>query len=118
VDLRDDLCRSIVLLKCPFPDLNSPILQAIKNYVGESVFWQYYHDIMRRNLIQYVGRGLRHMNDWVEVWSPDKLVHTFLKKYWKGRIAECDMTRKFEKSTLDENFLCSKDKYLKCEGRW
>jgi len=118
VDLRDELCRSIVLLKCPFPDLNSPILQAIKNYVGESVFWQYYHDIMRRNLIQYVGRGLRHMNDWVEMWSPDKLVHIFLKKYWKGRIVECDMTRKFEKSTFDENFLCSKDKYLKCEGRW
>jgi len=28
------------------------------------------------------------------------------------------MTRKFEKSTFDENFLCSKDKYLECEGRW
>ena len=117
VDLRDDLCRSIVLLKCPFPDLQSPILQAIKNYVGESVFWQYYHDIMRRNLIQYVGRGLRHMNDWVEVWSPDKLVHTFLKKYWKGRLVECDASEKFEKSKFCEKFIYSGVECSECEGR-
>ena len=103
VDLRDDLCRSIVLLKCPFPDLQSPILQAIKNYVGENVFWQYYHDIMRRNLIQYVGRGLRHMNDWVEVWSPDRLVHTFLKKYWKGRLVECDASECLKNQTFAKN---------------
>jgi len=90
VDLKDDLCRSVVLLKCPFSDLSSPILQAIRNYVGEGVFWEYYHDMMRRNLIQYVGRGLRHMEDWVEVWSPDRLVHTYIKKYWHGKIVECE----------------------------
>jgi len=98
VDLKDDKCRSIVLLKCPYPNLQSPILQSMKEFVGEEAFWQYYHNIMIRNLIQYVGRGLRHKNDWVEIWSPDRLVHTFLLKYWRGKIVV------FEKSNKHQTF--------------
>ncbi len=98
IDLKDDKCRSIVLLKCPYPNLQSPILQSMKEFVGEEAFWQYYHNIMMRNLIQYVGRGLRHKDDWVEVWSPDRLVHTFLLKYWRGKITV------FEKSNEHQMF--------------
>jgi Rad3-related DNA helicase len=86
VDLADDKCRSIILLKCPYPDLSDPILQTMKLKVGEA-FWIYYNDIMRRNLIQQVGRGVRNKGDWCEVWSPDKRVFDVLLREWKGKVS-------------------------------
>lgn len=72
IDLADDKCRSIILLKCPFPDAKDPILRTMRKKLGDKAFWKYYNDITERNLIQQVGRGVRHEDDWVEVWSPDK----------------------------------------------
>ncbi|MFP4559034.1 MAG: helicase C-terminal domain-containing protein [Archaeoglobaceae archaeon] len=88
LDLADDKCRSIILLKCPFPDAKDPILQTMKHKLGEKAFWKYYNDIAERNLIQQVGRGVRNENDWVEVWSPDEWVFSKLAKVWRGRIIE------------------------------
>ena len=88
VDLRDDKCRSIVMLKFPFPDVGDPILKALKLKLGDKVFWQYYHDIAEREFIQTLGRGVRHENDWIELWSPDKTVFGYLKNVWKGNIKE------------------------------
>ncbi len=88
LDLSDDKCRSIILLKCPFPDAKDPILQTMKHKLGEKAFWKYYNDIAERNLIQQVGRGVRNQNDWVEVWSPDKWVFSKLGRIWRGNITE------------------------------
>ena len=88
VDLRDDRCRSIIMLKFPFPDMNDPILKAMKLKLGDKVFWQYYHDIAEREFIQTLGRGVRHGDDWVELWSPDRSVFGYLKSLWKGDIKE------------------------------
>jgi len=88
VDLKDDRCRSIVMLKFPFPDMNDPILKAMKLKLGDKVFWQYYHDIAEREFIQTLGRGVRHSGDWVELWSPDKSVFGYLRNIWKGNIED------------------------------
>lgn len=88
LDLADDKCRSIILLKCPFPDAKDPILQTMKHRLDEKSFWRYYNDIAERNLIQQVGRGVRNENDWVEVWSPDEWVFSKLARIWRGRIIE------------------------------
>jgi len=86
IDLPDDKCRALILLKCPYPDLNDPILKTMRMKIGESAFWKYYRDMMERNLIQQVGRGVRHKEDWVEVWSPDNNVHRVLPKIWNGKL--------------------------------
>ena len=86
IDLPGDKCRALILLKCPYPDLNDPILKTMSVKLGEKAFWNYYHDITERNLVQQVGRGVRYKEDWVEVWSPDKHVHGLLSKVWKGKL--------------------------------
>ena len=76
------------MLKFPFPDMNDPILKAMKLKLGDKVFWQYYHDIAEREFVQTLGRGVRHEEDWVELWSPDKSVFGYLRSLWKGSIKE------------------------------
>lgn len=85
IDLPDDKCRSLVILKFPFPSLGDPVLQTMRDNMGNS-FWNYYRDIANRKLIQQIGRGVRHRDDWVEVWSTDTNVHREIPKLWKGKI--------------------------------
>jgi len=86
VDLKDDECRSIVMLKFPFPDINDATLKAMKLKLGDNAFWMYYRDIAKREFIQTIGRGVRHKDDWCEIWSPDKTVFGFLEELWEGEI--------------------------------
>lgn len=79
IDLPYEKCRSILIMKYPFPSLKDPVFQVMKEKLGERAFWDYYQDIAHRELIQQVGRGLRSKDDWVEVWSPDLKVHQDLK---------------------------------------
>lgn len=85
IDLKDEKCRSIVILKFPLPDLNDPVLKTMKKLL-KGKFWKYYVDIAKRELVQQVGRGVRHKDDWVEVWTLDKRVLRELPKLWKGKI--------------------------------
>jgi len=85
LDLRDDKCRSIVVLKYPYPDLNDPVLKTMER-VLKGKFWKYYEDKARRELIQQIGRGLRSKHDWVEVWSPDRRVTRTVPKIWRGQL--------------------------------
>ena len=86
VDLKDNQCRSIVMLKFPFPNTQEPILKAMRLKLGDEKFWRYYHDIAKREFIQTIGRGVRHNDDWCEFWSPDKTCLGFLENLWKGEI--------------------------------
>lgn len=86
VDLKDDQCRSIVMLKFPFPDVNDSTLKAMKLKLGDGAFWMYYRDMAKREFIQTIGRGVRHKEDWVELYSPDKTVFGFLDELWEGEI--------------------------------
>ena len=86
VDLKDDQCRSIVMLKFPFPNTQEPILKAMRLKLGDESFWRYYQDIAKREFIQTIGRGVRHKDDWCEFWSPDRTCLGFLENFWKGEI--------------------------------
>lgn len=86
VDLKDDQCRSIVMLKFPFPSVGDPILKAMRLKLGDENFWRYYQDIAKREFIQTIGRGVRHKDDWIEFYSPDKTCFGFLENLWKGQI--------------------------------
>lgn len=71
VDLRDNLCRGIVVLKWPIPDTNAEYNQALKQRFGNDIFWSIMHDKAERETIQYVSRGLRYDLDWCLFSSPD-----------------------------------------------
>ncbi|RLI83896.1 hypothetical protein DRP04_00255 [Archaeoglobales archaeon] len=86
LDLRGDRCRSICILKYPFPDLSDGMLQAIRLLLGDDAFFRYYRDKADRELIQQIGRAVRSKDDWVEVWSPDLTVHMAVRYKWKGKL--------------------------------
>ena len=86
VDLKDDMCRSIIMLKFPFPNTQEPILKAMRLKLGDEKFWGYYQDIAKREFIQTIGRGVRHKEDWICLYSPDKTVFGYLEKLWQGEI--------------------------------
>ena len=79
VDLKDDLCRNIVIDKMPFPDKSNRKFKSIEKRFP-LIFNEIYNDIAKRNLIQMIARGLRHKDDWVRVYTPDNLVYDTLKK--------------------------------------
>jgi Rad3-related DNA helicase len=79
IDLPGNACRSIVLMKYPYPGLKDPFFAVMRGKLGEDAFWSYYHDLAWREFQQQIGRGLRSPEDWVEVWSPDLTVHKKLR---------------------------------------
>ncbi len=80
IDLPGKMCRSIVIMKYPYPSMKDPLFTVMKKRLGERTFWNYYNDMARRDFIQQVGRGLRSRDDWIEIWSPDLKVHQELAR--------------------------------------
>jgi len=72
VDLKDDLCRHIIIAKCPFPYFMSPNIQSLKSRFDNTMFNIIYNDITRRILLQQLSRASRHDKDWVKIWTPDE----------------------------------------------
>lgn len=72
-DLRDDLCRSIVMTKWPVGDISDGYLQSIKKRFGEKIFWDIVRDKATREAVQYVSRGLRHESDWCIFSTVDQM---------------------------------------------
>lgn len=87
VDFKGDLCRDLVLVKFPLPDISDPRFQAIRKKLrekygekqGDGAFWRYARDCARRTLLQQVGRGLRAPDDWVRVWTTDAAILEYLR---------------------------------------
>lgn len=73
IDLPDENCRSIIILKYPFPDLSDPAIAVEKEEMGER-FWIQYNDKARREFLQMIARGLRNDGDWIVLLSPDRRV--------------------------------------------
>lgn len=85
IDLRDDLCRSIIIMKYPMPNTEDIVFKTMRKLLGESVFWSYLRDISDRNLVQQCGRAVRHHDDWCEIYTTDGMVFNQLPRLWKGR---------------------------------
>ncbi|MFH1229619.1 MAG: helicase C-terminal domain-containing protein [Candidatus Aenigmatarchaeota archaeon] len=90
VDLKDDLCRNIVIDKMPYPDKNDRKFKSIEKRFP-LMFNEIYNDIAKRSLIQMIARGLRHKDDWVRVYTPDLMVYDKIKKLNVFRIKEVDL---------------------------
>ncbi|MHA1973479.1 MAG: helicase C-terminal domain-containing protein [Candidatus Hodarchaeales archaeon] len=86
IDLKDDLCRSLILLKYPIPYLGDVVLKTLRKEIGEEAFWQYVLDMANRELLQQCGRAVRNKNDWCKIYSPDNNVIHNLMNIWKGKI--------------------------------
>lgn len=72
-DLRDNLCRAVIILKYPIADLSNGYNQALKKRFGENIYWSIIRDKAARDSVQYVSRGLRHQMDWCLFSSPDEM---------------------------------------------
>lgn len=59
IDLPDDLCRFMIILKVPYPSLGSEYVKAKMKYIDG-----WYHAQTVNQLIQCIGRGVRNENDW------------------------------------------------------
>jgi hypothetical protein len=90
IDLRDELCRNIIIDKMPYPDRNDRKFKSIERRFP-SMFNEIYNDIAKRSLIQLIARGLRHKDDWVRVYTPDLTAYENIKKLGVFRIREMDM---------------------------
>jgi len=74
VDFRGDLCRHILLLKDPIPNVNDRRFQVLRKKWSEPLFWAFVQDVADRQLVQMVGRGLRAGDDWARLWVLDAAI--------------------------------------------
>lgn len=86
VDLKDDKCRSIILLKYPIPNISDVFLKVLRKQVGTQKFWDYVDDMADRDMLQQCGRAIRNKDDWCKVYSPDKKVIDKLRYIWQGTL--------------------------------
>lgn len=86
VDLKDEKCRSIILLKYPIPNIGDTFLKALRKQIGNDKFWKYVNDMADRDLLQQCGRAIRNKNDWCQIYSPDRKVINRLNHIWQGRL--------------------------------
>lgn len=70
VDFAGDKCKSIVITRFPYPNIQGLFWKILKKEQPEK-FMEFYMDKARRELIQKVARGVRFKGDKVDLWSPD-----------------------------------------------
>jgi Rad3-related DNA helicase len=73
VDFAGDKCKSVVLTRFPYPNIQGLFWQILKREQPEK-FMDFYMDKARRDLVQKVARGVRFKGDKVSLWSPDSRV--------------------------------------------
>ena len=66
VDLPDDLCRFIIIVKVPYPNISSKSVKAKMN-----IFPLWYESTTSNTVIQNIGRGVRNENDYCTTFILD-----------------------------------------------
>lgn len=77
IDLPDDLCRVVVIAKCPFPYLGDKQVSARLHSKGGQLW---YSVATVRSIVQMTGRGVRHKDDSCTTYILDGV---FLTNIWK-----------------------------------
>lgn len=75
LDLKDDLCRFMILAKVPYPKLdefNSKKMKLMPDWYG----WK-----TVTTIIQALGRGIRHKNDWCVTYLLDSCFSLIFQKH-------------------------------------
>jgi Rad3-related DNA helicase len=76
LDLRDDLCRTQILAKMPWPDLGDPWVQARNSTMGDA--WM--HREVARSIAQAYGRAVRSEQDWANFVILDEGFEAFYRR--------------------------------------
>lgn len=76
LDLRDDMCRTQVLAKVPWPDLGDPWVQARIEAMGDA--WM--HREVARSITQAYGRAVRSEQDWANFVVLDQGFEAFYRR--------------------------------------
>ena len=75
VDFPDEQCRGIVFTKYPNPNAQSVFWKILKK-THPGYYWEFYKDKAKREFLQKIYRGVRNINDFVYVLSPDlRVIH-------------------------------------------
>jgi ATP-dependent DNA helicase DinG len=94
VDLRDDLCRFIIIAKTPYPSLAD---KRIKVKAERDKDWYYSVTLMR--LIQGCGRGVRHEKDYCITYILDSNATWLIK----GKVKQDAVPRWFKDALVYNN---------------
>jgi ATP-dependent DNA helicase DinG len=94
VDLRDDLCRFIIIAKTPYPSLAD---KRIKVKAERDKNWYYSVTLMR--LIQGCGRGVRHEKDYCITYILDSNATWLIK----GKVKQDAVPRWFKDALVYNN---------------
>ena len=86
MDLKNEMCRSIILMKYPYPDITSNQIKMIKKYYSDIEYRKFISDFIFREIKQNIGRVLRHKNDYANFLSPDLKLLNFIPHVWGGNI--------------------------------
>ena len=102
-DLKDELVRVIEILKHPYPDKSDLKIRHLFEVLPEELAHAVYKDMARRDLIQQIGRGLRHEKDWVILAVFDKIALEVLKKENLWEIEEVSSIEEAVKRSSENN---------------
>ena len=76
IDLKDDLCRFIIVMKIPYPSLGDKFVE--KKFKSNP---QWYMWKTVNSLIQGIGRGVRNEKDWCETFILDATLDNILLRH-------------------------------------
>ncbi len=88
VDLPDDLCRHVVIVKLPFSVPDDPLDQAMAEWAearGRNPFYELSIPDTALKLVQACGRLIRHEEDWGRITVLDRRIVT--KRYGRDLIS-------------------------------
>lgn len=88
VDLPDDLCRHVIIVKLPFSVPDDPLDQAMAEWAeakGRNPFYELSVPDTALKLVQACGRLIRHEGDWGRITLLDKRIVS--KRYGRDLIA-------------------------------
>ncbi|KAL4465600.1 hypothetical protein ABPG73_012663 [Tetrahymena malaccensis] len=73
IDMKDDLCRIVILLGVPYPQLFDPYVNCQrKRYKLKFSINDWYEKVTSKVVNQAAGRCIRHINDWGCIFFLDK----------------------------------------------
>lgn len=81
VDLPDDLCRFMIILKVPYPSLGSEYVKAKMNYIKT-----WYQAQTVNQIIQCIGRGVRNEKDYCSIYILDGCFSNIMQQVIKQDI--------------------------------
>lgn len=80
VDLRDDLCRCVIIAKIPYPNLGDRQVAA-RAYSRGGQAWYILQTV--RTIVQMCGRGVRSATDYCDIYIVDRQFMEFRRRAWR-----------------------------------